>query len=264
MQLQIWLRSATLTEYCASKLLRASCTAPTCTSECRTVVLCDTVKPLRSVLRSSVLAMQLTGLKFDNSSLRALPIERVPEDPQKLQPQRQVKGACWSLIKPEPLKSPVLVAASSPCLALLDLQASQVCLAANMNGRTDWSGACRTQLCGTCQAGIRLMLSSHSDFQVQGPSFVEHFSGNRLLPGSETAAHCYAGHQFGHFSGQLGDGAAIYLGEVIAPHILLSNHMHFAILQRVASPTVGFLGRCAPLVLLDRFSTLSTSGGRYS
>ena len=50
--------------------------------------------------------------------------------------------------------------------------------------------------------------------QVQEPSFVEHFSGNRLLPGSETAAHCYAGHQFGHFSGQLGDGAAIYLGEV--------------------------------------------------
>lgn len=50
--------------------------------------------------------------------------------------------------------------------------------------------------------------------QVEDPSFVEHFSGNRLLPGSETAAHCYAGHQFGHFSGQLGDGAAIYLGEV--------------------------------------------------
>ncbi len=50
--------------------------------------------------------------------------------------------------------------------------------------------------------------------QVEDPGFVEHFGGNRLLPGSETAAHCYAGHQFGHFSGQLGDGAAIYLGEV--------------------------------------------------
>ena len=51
--------------------------------------------------------------------------------------------------------------------------------------------------------------------QVHSPSFIEYFSGNRLLPGSETAAHCYAGHQFGHFSGQLGDGAAIYLGEVL-------------------------------------------------
>uniref|UniRef100_A0A8D0N2L3 Selenoprotein O n=1 Tax=Sus scrofa TaxID=9823 RepID=A0A8D0N2L3_PIG len=40
------------------------------------------------------------------------------------------------------------------------------------------------------------------------------FSGNALLPGSEPAAHCYCGHQFGQFAGQLGDGAAMYLGEV--------------------------------------------------
>jgi uncharacterized protein YdiU (UPF0061 family) len=37
-----------------------------------------------------------------------------------------------------------------------------------------------------------------------------------LLPGSEPAAHCYCGHQFGAFSGQLGDGATMYLGEVLA------------------------------------------------
>jgi uncharacterized protein YdiU (UPF0061 family) len=36
------------------------------------------------------------------------------------------------------------------------------------------------------------------------------------MPGSERAAHCYCGHQFGSFAGQLGDGAAIYLGEVLA------------------------------------------------
>lgn len=40
------------------------------------------------------------------------------------------------------------------------------------------------------------------------------FSGNALLPGAEPAAHCYCGHQFGQFAGQLGDGAAMYLGEV--------------------------------------------------
>lgn len=40
-------------------------------------------------------------------------------------------------------------------------------------------------------------------------------SGNELLPGSDPAAHCYCGHQFGSFAGQLGDGAAMYLGEVI-------------------------------------------------
>lgn len=37
----------------------------------------------------------------------------------------------------------------------------------------------------------------------------------RLIPGTEPAAHCYCGHQFGYFSGQLGDGATMYLGEVI-------------------------------------------------
>ena len=43
----------------------------------------------------------------------------------------------------------------------------------------------------------------------------KYFSGDTLLPGCQTAAHCYCGHQFGAFSGQLGDGAAMYLGEVV-------------------------------------------------
>jgi uncharacterized protein YdiU (UPF0061 family) len=42
------------------------------------------------------------------------------------------------------------------------------------------------------------------------------FSGNQLLPGSEPIAMAYAGHQFGHFVPQLGDGRAHLLGEVIA------------------------------------------------
>ena len=45
--------------------------------------------------------------------------------------------------------------------------------------------------------------------QVKKPDFVDYFSGNHVLPGSEPAAHCYCGHQFGHFSGQLGDGCAL-------------------------------------------------------
>ena len=39
--------------------------------------------------------------------------------------------------------------------------------------------------------------------------FTKYFSGNAKIPGSETAAHCYCGHQFGTFAGQLGDGAAM-------------------------------------------------------
>ncbi|CAK7255273.1 MULTISPECIES: protein adenylyltransferase SelO [unclassified Shinella] len=42
-----------------------------------------------------------------------------------------------------------------------------------------------------------------------------YFSGNVALPGSLPLAMAYAGHQFGQFVPQLGDGRAILLGEVI-------------------------------------------------
>ena len=41
------------------------------------------------------------------------------------------------------------------------------------------------------------------------------FSGNRVPEGAEPIALAYAGHQFGNFVPQLGDGRAILLGEVI-------------------------------------------------
>ncbi len=41
------------------------------------------------------------------------------------------------------------------------------------------------------------------------------FSGNKLPEGTVTIALAYAGHQFGGFSPQLGDGRALLLGEVI-------------------------------------------------
>ena len=78
-------------------------------------------------------------------------------------------GACFSHINPLPVKNPQLVAHSQSALSLLGLQPSE----------------------------------------VARPELVEYFSGNKLLPGSEPAAHCYCGHQFGHFSGQLGDGCAV-------------------------------------------------------
>ena len=45
--------------------------------------------------------------------------------------------------------------------------------------------------------------------------FFSYLCGSKLIPGAEYAAHCYCGHQFGYFSGQLGDGATMYVGEVI-------------------------------------------------
>lgn len=50
--------------------------------------------------------------------------------------------------------------------------------------------------------------------EAQHKDFVEYFSGNRLLPGSTPLAMLYAGHQFGQFVPQLGDGRAILLGEI--------------------------------------------------
>ena len=44
---------------------------------------------------------------------------------------------------------------------------------------------------------------------------VAFLAGNRVPPGSTPIALAYAGHQFGHFVPQLGDGRAILLGEVV-------------------------------------------------
>jgi serine/tyrosine/threonine adenylyltransferase len=41
------------------------------------------------------------------------------------------------------------------------------------------------------------------------------FAGNVIPPGAEPIAMAYAGHQFGTFVPQLGDGRAILLGEVL-------------------------------------------------
>src|SRR5471032_2902324 len=44
---------------------------------------------------------------------------------------------------------------------------------------------------------------------------IEILAGNRVAGGSQPIALAYAGHQFGNFVPQLGDGRAILLGEVI-------------------------------------------------
>jgi len=42
-------------------------------------------------------------------------------------------------------------------------------------------------------------------------------AGNSVPPGAEPIAQAYAGHQFGGWNPQLGDGRAVLLGEVVAP-----------------------------------------------
>lgn len=54
-------------------------------------------------------------------------------------------------------------------------------------------------------------------------TLVEMFSGNRVHNSCEPLAMAYAGHQFGQFNPQLGDGRAIYLGELERVHASTSS-----------------------------------------
>jgi uncharacterized protein YdiU (UPF0061 family) len=54
--------------------------------------------------------------------------------------------------------------------------------------------------------------------ELDSPKGALIFSGNKLPEGTATIAQAYAGHQFGGFSPQLGDGRALLLGEVIDRH----------------------------------------------
>ncbi|KAI2653463.1 Protein adenylyltransferase SelO-1, mitochondrial [Labeo rohita] len=105
-------------------------------------------------------------------------LKKLPLDPSTEPGVRQVKGACFSRVQPTSLKNPKFVAVSGPAVGLLGLDAEEV---------------------------------------LKDPLGPEYLSGSKVMPGSEPAAHCYCGHQFGQFAGQLGDGAACYLGEVKAP-----------------------------------------------
>ena len=53
--------------------------------------------------------------------------------------------------------------------------------------------------------------------QLTHPDGVAMLAGNRLPTGASPLAMAYAGHQFGNWVPQLGDGRAILLGEVVDP-----------------------------------------------
>ena len=68
----------------------------------------------------------------------------------------------------------------------------------------------------------RLLVLNHALVRDLGLDLTEDqardwFSGAALPPGADPIAQAYAGHQFGGFSPQLGDGRAHLLGEVVTP-----------------------------------------------
>ena len=83
------------------------------------------------------------------------------------------------------------------------------------------ANACYTRVNPTPVAAPRLLgwsedLAGFLGLKRPSLSIVEVLGGNRVLPGMEPYAARYGGHQFGHWAGQLGDGRAITLAEMIA------------------------------------------------
>ena len=135
-----------------------------------------------------------TRIRFDNKALRRLPI-----DPEQQNFTRQVAAACFSRVNPTPVKDPSLVAVSPVALELLGIPRRLAYLAAP----------------ASALAAEQQPEEDRKEAAQLAAELTRFLSGNELLPGSEPASHCYCGHQFGSFAGQLGDGAAIYLGESV-------------------------------------------------
>jgi len=81
------------------------------------------------------------------------------------------------------------------------------------------AGASYTRVDPTPVAAPRLLGWSRRLGEYLGidqPLAVDVLAGNRVLPGMQPYAARYGGHQFGSWAGQLGDGRAITLGEILA------------------------------------------------
>ena len=102
-------------------------------------------------------------------------VRELPPDTGEGPGPRSVERAMYTLVTPAPVRAPTVLAYSADAAALLDLTAADV---------------------GT-------------------PEFAQVFGGNALLEGMQPYAANYGGHQFGHWAGQLGDGRALTLGEVV-------------------------------------------------
>lgn len=115
----------------------------------------------------------------------------LPSDPILGNSRRQVPKACFSYVNPKKTAKPELLHVSSEMLENLGL--------------------------------------SKEDSKTK--EFLNVFTGNTVLPNTKPYAMCYGGHQFGNWAGQLGDGRAINLAEVV------DNNKRWAIQLKGAGET---------------------------
>ncbi len=125
--------------------------------------------PLKNFILLSASSKMSNHVTFESLKFDNLALRKLPIDKETDNYVRQVKDSCFSKIKPTPCLNPSMVVYSKSAMELIDL----------------------------------------NETELKRKEAAAYLSGNDLMPGSETAAHCYCGHQFGHFAGQLGDGAAM-------------------------------------------------------
>ncbi|CAL1409468.1 unnamed protein product [Linum trigynum] len=116
------------------------------------------------------------GLKLEDLNWDNSFVKILPGDPRSDPLPRQVYHACYTKVSPSAeVENPQLVAWSESVARFLDLDLEE----------------------------------------FERPDFPLYFSGASLMAGSVPYAQNYGGHQFGSWAGQLGDGRAITLGEVL-------------------------------------------------
>ena len=101
-------------------------------------------------------------------------VNHLPADPEQENFTRQVTKGCFSFVKPVAPSAPELIAVSPEMLDMLGI----------------------------------------TEDDAKSEEFLQIFSGQLTSPESKPYAMNYAGHQFGHWAGQLGDGRAINLFEI--------------------------------------------------
>ena len=104
--------------------------------------------------------------------------DELSADPNLANVPHQAPGAAFSRVQPTATAAPQVIAVSNEVAELLGL----------------------------------------TDSQVASDEFRDMVTGNRVLPGMDSFAMRYGGHQFGNWAGQLGDGRAINLGELRTPN----------------------------------------------
>lgn len=119
-------------------------------------------------------------------------LHSLPGDPESGPRRREVLGAAWSPVMPTPVTAPTLLAWAPDVAAMLGFDTAE----------------------------------------VESEGFAQVFGGNALYAGMQPWAANYGGHQFGHWAGQLGDGRAISLGELVAP-----DGRHWELQLKGAGPT---------------------------